>query len=299
MFKSLILSLLTYALILLSVAFFTLLERKALGYFQIRKGPNKVSITGLPQPLADAVKLFTKQWMIPTRSNYLPFLLTPSAMLIMALSLWQTYPSNHTSDFMPFSILLLLCISSMTVYTTLMAGWSSNSKYSLLGAVRAMAQTISYEVTMTLTLILFLNLSRQMELISLKNSNSINLNLTIFLPLLLVWLTIILAETNRAPFDFAEGESELVSGFNVEYGGAGFAMLFMAEYSNILFMSVLTSIIFTGQILLSIPVAFMFLWARGTLPRYRYDLLMNTTWKCFLPLTLVTPMLANIIHMML
>nr|QOY44583.1 NADH dehydrogenase subunit 1 [Solenaia oleivora] len=289
-------TLITYILILLGVAFFTLLERKALGYFQIRKGPNKVGIIGIPQPLADALKLFVKEWILPMSSNYFPFILTPTIMLILALSLWQLFPSFMLSSQMTLGMLLFLCISSLVVYTTLMAGWSSNSKYALLGAIRAMAQTISYEVTMTLIILFYLFLTTKMDLITIRVINHSTPTLMLFLPLAIMWTAVILAETNRAPFDFAEGESELVSGFNVEYGGAGFAFLFMAEYSNILLMSLLTSCLLTGTLVMSVPVAVLFLWARATLPRYRYDLLMAMAWKSFLPVSLailvaLTPLL--------
>nr|BCV68681.1 NADH dehydrogenase subunit 1 [Beringiana fukuharai] len=286
MTQHLISTLLTYLLILLGVAFFTLLERKALGYFQIRKGPNKLGIMGIPQPLADALKLFVKEWVIPTSSNYLPFTLTPTVMLILSLSMWQLFPSFMLSSQMSLGILLFLCISSLAVYTTLMAGWSSNSKYALLGAIRAMAQTISYEVTMTLIIIFYLFLTMKMDIVSIRLTNTSAWMILLFLPLSIMWLAVILAETNRAPFDFAEGESELVSGFNIEYGGAGFAFLFMAEYSNILMMSLMTSCLLTNTLIMSIPVAISFLWARATLPRYRYDLLMAMAWKSFLPLSL-------------
>nr|YP_009681365.1 NADH dehydrogenase subunit 1 [Pilsbryoconcha exilis]QDH07431.1 NADH dehydrogenase subunit 1 [Pilsbryoconcha exilis] len=286
MTQHLISTLITYVLILLGVAFFTLLERKALGYFQIRKGPNKVGIIGIPQPLADALKLFVKEWVMPLSSNYLPFILTPTIMLILALSLWQLFPSYMLSSQMVLGMLLFLCVSSLAVYTTLMAGWSSNSKYALLGAIRAMAQTISYEVTMTLIILFYLFLTTKLDLIAIRMTNTSMPTGTLFLPLGIMWIAVILAETNRAPFDFAEGESELVSGFNVEYGGAGFAFLFMAEYSNILMMSLLTSCLLTGTLAFSIPTAVVFLWARATLPRYRYDLLMAMAWKSFLPMSL-------------
>nr|WRK68545.1 NADH dehydrogenase subunit 1 [Potomida acarnanica] len=296
MTQHIISTLVTYLLILLGVAFFTLLERKALGYFQIRKGPNKVGLIGIPQPLADALKLFVKEWILPVSSNYLPFILTPTTMLILALTLWQLYPSFMLTSQMILGMLLFLCVSSLAVYTTLMAGWSSNSKYALLGAIRAMAQTISYEVTMTLIILFYLFLSMKMDLITIRLTNTLMPTATLFLPLSVMWIAVILAETNRAPFDFAEGESELVSGFNVEYGGAGFAFLFMAEYSNILMMSLLTSCTLTGTLIMSIPVAIVFLWARATLPRYRYDLLMAMAWKSFLPVSLtilltLTPLL--------
>nr|APT66308.1 NADH dehydrogenase subunit 1 [Truncilla cognata] len=273
----------TYLLILLGVAFFTLLERKALGYFQIRKGPNKVGVIGIPQPLADALKLFVKEWMMPTSSNYLPFFLTPTIMLILALSLWQLFPSFMLSSQMILGVFLFLCISSLAVYTTLMAGWASNSKYALLGAIRAMAQTISYEVTMTLIIIFYLFLMMSMDMVMLRLTNLLMPTIILSLPLAIMWMTVIMAETNRAPFDFAEGESELVSGFNVEYGSAGFAFLFMAEYSNILMMSLLTACMLTGTLWTSTPVAMVFLWTRATMPRYRYDLLMGMAWKSFLP----------------
>nr|ABR14998.1 NADH dehydrogenase subunit I [Lampsilis radiata radiata] len=289
-------TLITYLLILLGVAFFTLLERKALGYFQIRKGPNKVGTMGIPQPLADALKLFVKEWVTPTSSNYLPFILTPTVMLVLALSLWQLFPSFMLSSQMIFGMLLFLCISSLAVYTTLMTGWASNSKYALLGAIRAMAQTISYEVTMTLVIMFYLFLMMQMDMVTIRLTNFSMPTIALSLPLAIMWTAVILAETNRAPFDFAEGESELVSGFNVEYGGAGFAFLFMAEYSNILMMSLLTACMLTGSLLMSTPMAIVFLWTRATFPRYRYDLLMAMAWKSFLPVSLmillaVTPLM--------
>nr|WGM81263.1 NADH dehydrogenase subunit 1 [Cumberlandia monodonta] len=277
----------TYLLILLAVAFFTLLERKMLGYFQIRKGPNKVGIMGLPQPLADALKLFVKEWVMPVSSNNFPFILTPTLMLILALSLWQLFPSLKLSYQMVLGVFLFLCISSLTVYTTLMAGWASNSKYALLGAIRAMAQTISYEVTMALIIMFYLLLKGQMDLVSVRQTNFVLPTAFLLIPLSTMWMTVILAETNRAPFDFAEGESELVSGFNIEYGGAGFAFLFMAEYSNILMMSLFSASMLTGYLIVSAPIAMMFLWARATLPRYRYDLLMNMAWKSFLSVSLM------------
>nr|YP_009475565.1 NADH dehydrogenase subunit 1 [Alasmidonta heterodon]AVK79268.1 NADH dehydrogenase subunit 1 [Alasmidonta heterodon] len=286
MTQHLISTLITYLLILLGVAFFTLLERKALGYFQIRKGPNKLGIIGIPQPLADALKLFVKEWSTPTSSNFFPFIMTPTIMLILALSMWQLFPSFMLSTQLSLGMLLFLCISSLAVYTTLMAGWSSNSKYALLGAIRAMAQTISYEVTMTLIIIFYLFLTSHMDIVSIRMTNTSTWTAMLFLPLSIMWLVVILAETNRAPFDFAEGESELVSGFNIEYGSAGFAFLFMAEYSNILMMSLITSCLLTSTLMMSIPMAIIFLWARATLPRYRYDLLMAMAWKSFLPLSL-------------
>nr|ALQ78838.1 NADH dehydrogenase subunit 1 [Glycera tesselata] len=292
----------TYILALLGMAFFTLLERKALGYFQIRKGPNKVGVAGLPQPLADALKLFTKELNKPTFANNYLFLAAPMLGLFLALVLWSMYPCSNPSFFMPFSVLLFLCVSSFNVYSTLIAGWSSNSKYALIGALRTIAQTISYEVSMSLIL-----LSILLSLMSM-NFSSMYLNKTIPLILLfsilfIVWFTTTLAETNRTPFDLSEGESELVSGFNVEFSSGSFALIFMAEYLNILIMSLFSTILFMNFFFLNIVItdlifvtkisllAFTFIWLRATLPRMRYDLLMNLTWKTFLPLSLSSLMI--------
>nr|YP_010507435.1 NADH dehydrogenase subunit 1 [Dracogyra subfuscus]UXG19106.1 NADH dehydrogenase subunit 1 [Dracogyra subfuscus] len=288
----------TYVCILLGLAFFTLLERKGLGYMQVRKGPNKVGIMGLPQPLADAAKLLTKEMSKPGMVNQLPYYAAPILSLILALMLWQLFPSDFAVLLMKMSLLFFLCVSSMNVYGTLLAGWGSNSKYALLGAIRAIAQTISYEVSLALILLFSLFISLSLELLQVNDHQAMVWFIFIFSPMSLVWFVSCIAETNRAPFDFAEGESELVSGFNVEYGAGGFALIFMAEYANILLMSLLTSCLFFGgpyflsihfNSILCLKVLFFcftFVWVRVTLPRFRYDLLMNLTWKGFLPLSL-------------
>nr|YP_010943703.1 NADH dehydrogenase subunit 1 [Ennucula tenuis]WLV28173.1 NADH dehydrogenase subunit 1 [Ennucula tenuis] len=290
--------LITYIVILLAIAFFTLLERKGLGYFQIRKGPNKVGIMGLPQPLADAVKLFSKEITKPTFSNQLPYFIAPSLSLILALMMWQLYPSSYSSNFLVWGLLYFLCVSSLNVYGTLVAGWSSNSKYAMLGALRAVAQTISYEISLALILLFSLCIGMSFNLMVIQEHQYLVWITFLFLPLGLVWLVSCLAETNRAPFDFAEGESELVSGFNIEYSAGTFALIFMAEYGNILFMSLLTAVLFFGGsmffnmefevvlLLKTFVFSFIFIWARGALPRFRYDLLMGLTWKSFLPVSL-------------
>uniref|UniRef100_UPI0030FDFFA3 NADH dehydrogenase subunit 1 n=1 Tax=Struwela camposi TaxID=2859449 RepID=UPI0030FDFFA3 len=283
----------TFIMSLLAMAFFTLVERKFLGYFQLRKGPNKVGIAGLPQPFADALKLFTKEQTKPTLSMLIPFLFAPCLSLILALFMWSLYPSFSTQTFIKWGALLFLCISSLNVYTTLIAGWSSNSKYALLGALRAIAQTISYEVSMALIFLSPLCLLWSLNFFCILNTSYIWLALPI-LPLFYSWFISILAETNRTPFDFAEGESELVSGFNIEYGSGPFALIFMAEYLSILIMCILTSIFWLSSIydtsyILSAKasiLAFFFILLRATLPRMRYDRLMNLTWKSFLPLSL-------------
>nr|DBA44235.1 TPA_asm: NADH dehydrogenase subunit 1 [Cyathermia naticoides] len=298
MIVSLISFFVTYVCILLGLAFFTLLERKGLGYMQVRKGPNKVGVMGLPQPLADAAKLLTKEMSKPEMVNQLPYFVAPVLSLILALMLWQLLPSDSATTVLKLGMLFFLCVSSMNVYGTLLAGWGSNSKYALLGAIRAIAQTISYEVSMALILLFSLFLSLSLDLLKIQDFQSLVWFSFLLFPMGLVWLVSCVAETNRAPFDFAEGESELVSGFNVEYGSGGFALIFMAEYANILLMSLLTGCLFFGgpyflgfssDFLTCLKIlffCFVFVWIRVTLPRFRYDLLMNLTWKSFLPLSL-------------
>nr|BCJ04117.1 NADH dehydrogenase subunit 1 [Metaphire hilgendorfi]BDQ43951.1 NADH dehydrogenase subunit 1 [Metaphire hilgendorfi]BDQ44458.1 NADH dehydrogenase subunit 1 [Metaphire hilgendorfi] len=284
---------LSLVMALVAMAFYTLMERKFLGYFHMRKGPNKVGLMGLPQPFSDAIKLFVKEQAKPTPANKSPFMIAPIMGLTLALMMWAIYPHSHQSFFLQFSVLYFLCVSSMNVYSTFMAGWSSNSKYALLGALRSVAQTISYEVSMSLILLSTLVLIMTMDFTKMNSYSWILLMLT---PLTVTWFITNLAETNRTPFDFAEGESELVSGFNVEYSSGLFAMIFMAEYVNILMMSLFTSIIFMSMpnmmmsdlilLLKTLLLAMLFVWVRATFPRMRYDHLMNLTWKSFLPMSL-------------
>nr|YP_010472540.1 NADH dehydrogenase subunit 1 [Mitrella albuginosa]UVG40725.1 NADH dehydrogenase subunit 1 [Mitrella albuginosa] len=298
MYISIVSSVFSYICILLAVAFFTLLERKGLSYMQIRKGPNKVGFMGLPQPLADAAKLLLKEIAKPTMANYSPYFIAPIFSLILALLLWQLYPSLYACSYFKWGILFFLCVSGMNVYGTLMAGWASNSKYALLGSLRAIAQTISYEVSMALVLLFPLFLVGSFSFIEVKESQSLIWIALLMIPVSFLWFVTCVAETNRAPFDFAEGESELVSGFNIEYGSAGFALIFLAEYANILVMSLFTSLLFFGGsslfifesdfgfMLKVLFFAFLFIWVRASYPRFRYDLLMSLTWKGFLPAAL-------------
>nr|YP_009406991.1 NADH dehydrogenase subunit 1 [Typhlatya monae]ASA39527.1 NADH dehydrogenase subunit 1 [Typhlatya monae] len=279
--------------VLVAVAFVTLLERKILGYIQLRKGPNKVGYMGLLQPFSDAVKLFTKEQTVPTLSNFIPYYLSPVFSLFVALLSWVVIPYDMGFISFGMSVLFFLCCTSLGVYTTMGAGWSSNSKYSLLGCLRAVAQTISYEVSLALILLSFLMLVGGVDFSLFMDHQRYLSFLVLTFPLALVWFASCLAETNRTPFDFAEGESELVSGFNTEYSAGGFALIFMSEYASILFMSFLFSIMFFGLNLSGISfylgavyVSFCFVWVRGTLPRFRYDKLMYLAWKSFLPVAL-------------
>nr|YP_010988777.1 NADH dehydrogenase subunit 1 [Paranaspides williamsi]WOR81147.1 NADH dehydrogenase subunit 1 [Paranaspides williamsi] len=279
--------------VLVGVAFLTLLERKILGYIQIRKGPNKVGYSGLLQPFSDAVKLFTKEQSSPVMSNFLPYYLSPIMVLFLSLIIWSVMPYEMTLISFSMSILFFLACMSMGVYTIMGAGWSSNSKYALLGSLRSAAQTISYEVSLALILLSFLFLVGSFDFFSFSEYQKETWFILIGGPLSWVWFVSCLAETNRTPFDFAEGESELVSGFNVEYSSGGFALIFMGEYASILFMSMLFALIFMGGEVGMMSfyakvgaVCFIFVWVRGTLPRFRYDKLMSLAWKSFLPVSL-------------
>nr|QTV20886.1 NADH dehydrogenase subunit 1 [Anoplophora horsfieldi] len=279
--------------ILIGVAFLTLLERKVLGYIQIRKGPNKVGFVGLIQPFSDAIKLFTKEQTYPYMSNFNLYYFSPIMNLFLALVLWMCIPLISINISFNLSMLYFLSVSSLGVYSVMLAGWSSNSNYSLLGSLRAVAQTISYEVSLSLILMSFLYLILSLNMLDLLKYQKFIWFMLLMLPLCYMWLVSSLAETNRTPFDFAEGESELVSGFNVEYSSGGFAMIFLAEYASILFMSFICSMLFLGGNLMDFSfflklvfMSFLWIWVRGTLPRYRYDKLMYLAWKSYLPISL-------------
>nr|AVJ52671.1 NADH dehydrogenase subunit 1 [Psacasta exanthematica] len=279
--------------ILVAVGFVTLLERSVLGYIQLRKGPNKVGLMGLLQPFSDGLKLFFKEQTFPYKSNFIIYYFSPVFMLALSFSMWCLYPMVVNLYNFNYGFLFFMCCTGLGVYGVLLSGWSSNSNYALLGSVRCMAQTISYEVSMALIMICLIVFVFSFNLIDFMYYQDYCWFLFFSFPLFFCWLSSCLAETNRAPFDFAEGESELVSGFNVEYSGSGFAFIFLSEYMNIIFMSMLTAVMFLGCDLFSfmfylsiVSVIFWFIWVRGTLPRFRYDKLMYLTWKLFLPLTL-------------
>nr|QVM79191.1 NADH dehydrogenase subunit 1 [Nepiodes costipennis multicarinatus] len=286
-------SLLLIICVLVGVAFLTLLERKVLGYIQIRKGPNKVGFMGLVQPFSDAIKLFTKEQIYPYMSNFNLYYFSPVINLFLSLFLWICIPFLTLNLSFNFSFLFFLSISSLGVYSIMLAGWSSNSNYSLLGSLRSVAQTISYEVSLALILLSFLFLILGLDILDTMKYQENIWFLFLLFPLCLMWLVSSLAETNRTPFDFAEGESELVSGFNVEYSSGGFAMIFLAEYASILFMGMLCCMLFLGGNIISwffflklTFIGFFWIWIRGTLPRFRYDKLMYLSWKGYLPISL-------------
>nr|QNS38246.1 NADH dehydrogenase subunit 1 [Ramphastos sulfuratus] len=286
--------------ILIAVAFLTLVERKILSYMQARKGPNIVGPFGLLQPLADGVKLFIKEPVRPSTSSPLLFLMTPTLALLLALTIWIPLPLPFPLTDLNLGLLFLLTMSSLAVYSILWSGWASNSKYALIGALRAVAQTISYEVTLAIILLSTILFSGNYTLNSLATTQEPLYLIFSSWPLTMMWFISTLAETNRAPFDLTEGESELVSGFNVEYAAGPFALFFLAEYANIMLMNALSTILFLNPSMLNLPpemfplitatktliLSATFLWIRASYPRFRYDQLMHLLWKNFLPLTL-------------
>nr|QXN53137.1 NADH dehydrogenase subunit 1 [Chironomus flaviplumus] len=290
LFMPFVSSLMLVIFVMVSVAFLTLLERKVLGYVQIRKGPNKIGYFGILQPFCDAIKLFTKEQILPFLSNSIIYYFSPVFSLFLSLFIWLCIPFLVKLYSFNLGVLFFFCCMSFGVYMVMLAGWSSNSAYALLGSLRSIAQTISYEVALVLMLLSVLFLIGSFNLVYFELYQKNLCFLILFFPIGMMWMISSLAETNRTPFDFAEGESELVSGFNVEYGAGGFALIFLAEYASILFMSMLFSMLFLGSQVCSFffflklnAIAFLFIWVRGALPRYRYDKMMNMAWKSYLP----------------
>nr|YP_009917458.1 NADH dehydrogenase subunit 1 [Erythrogenys gravivox dedekensi]QLM00788.1 NADH dehydrogenase subunit 1 [Erythrogenys gravivox dedekensi] len=283
-----------------AVAFLTLVERKILSYMQSRKGPNIVGPFGLLQPLADGLKLFIKEPIRPSTSSPILFIATPMLALLLAISIWTPLPLPFPLADLNLGLLFILAMSSLAVYSILWSGWASNSKYALIGALRAVAQTISYEVTLAIILLSIILVTGNYTLSTLATAQEPLFLLFSCWPLAMMWYVSTLAETNRAPFDLTEGESELVSGFNVEYAAGPFALFFLAEYANIMLMNTLTVILFLNPSFLNPPQELFpivlatktlllsagFLWIRASYPRFRYDQLMHLLWKNFLPLTL-------------
>ncbi|MBN9230643.1 MAG: NADH-quinone oxidoreductase subunit H [Legionella sp. 40-6] len=302
--------------LLLAVAYLIYAERKVIGYIQARIGPNRVGIKGLLQPIADLIKLITKEIIIPSRSNKYLFVIAPLFALVPALVGWAVIPFQEGMALADINagILYVFAMSSLGVYGVLIAGWASNSKYAMFGALRSTAQTVSYEIAMGFALVGVLLAAGSMNLTDIVNSQKGGILHWWFLPLLplfLVFWIAGIAETNRAPFDLAEGESEIVAGFHVEYSGIGFALFFLSEYASMILISALLSLLFLGgwmspfegvpfleEVFSVVPgfiwllvkisfFLFVYLWVRATFPRYRYDQLMRLGWKVLIPVTIV------------
>nr|AXS66020.1 NADH dehydrogenase subunit 1 [Coleoptera sp. 22 KM-2017] len=298
MFWNLMSSLMGYVIlvlmVLVGVAFLTLLERKVLGYIQIRSGPNKVGMMGVMQPFSDAISLFSKESVVPFLSNYLVYYFSPVVSFFLIFFMWSLVPYGWNLVNFNFGFVFFICCLGFSVYGVMVAGWSSNSMYSLIGSLRSVAQTISYEVSLGFIFFCLLILINSFSLIEFMSFQSYVWFICFMYPLFLMMFTSMLAETNRTPFDLAEGESELVSGFNVEYSSGGFALIFLAEYSSILLMSLVMGVMFLGGNFISFFflillgfISFVFIWLRGTLPRYRYDRLMSLCWSSYLPVSLL------------
>ena len=292
-----------------AVAYLTLAERKVIAYMQVRIGPNRVGFRGLLQPIADALKLMTKEIIVPTGSSRFLFVMAPVLSIMPALAAWAVVPFSPELVLanVDAGLLYVMAITSMGVYGVIIAGWASNSKYAFLGCLRSAAQIVSYEIAMGFALVGVLMMSHSLNLVDIVHRQDGGLGLLSWnwlplFPMFLVYLISGVAETNRAPFDVAEGESEIVAGFHVEYSGMAFAIFFLAEYANMILVSTLTSIMFLGGWLSPLPfipdgsvwlfakiafVLFLFLWFRATFPRYRYDQIMRLGWKVFIPVTLV------------
>nr|YP_010147609.1 NADH dehydrogenase subunit 1 [Seladonia aeraria]QQS74780.1 NADH dehydrogenase subunit 1 [Seladonia aeraria] len=294
MYMNLLFLIILIILMLISMAFLTLFERKILGYIQNRKGPNKVMFMGIFQPFSDVVKLLNKELFFLDKINLNYYMLMPMISLILSVMMWLIYPFYVNLFSMNLGILFMLSLMGVGVYPVMLGGWSSNSNYSMLGAIRSVAQSISYEVSLFLIMFNLILLVESFSLLEFLKFQSEVKFLILVYPIYLMFLISMLIELNRTPFDLVEGESELVSGFNTEYFSSLFALLFMSEYLSIIFMSFLMTMMFLGFNLMSVKFIismifhmFFVIWIRGVLPRIRYDELMNMCWKKFLSLSLL------------
>ena len=312
---SLVKIVLILAPLMLGVAYLTWAERKVIGYMQVRIGPNRVGPWGLIQPIADGLKLLLKEIIVPSGANKGVFIIAPMLAIAPALAAWAVVPFTDTLVLanIDASLLYIMAITSMGVYGIILSGWASNSKYAFLGAMRSAAQMVSYEIAMGFSLICVLMVSNSLNLVEIVNVQNqgrfadwglsfLSWNWLPLLPMFVVYLISGVAETNRAPFDVSEGESEIVAGFHVEYSGMAFAVFFLAEYANMILVAALTALMFLGGWLSPVgflpdgifwlfakmaAILFLFLWFRATFPRYRYDQLMRLGWKVFLPICLI------------
>jgi len=275
--------------VLIGVAYITLAERKVMGAMQRRKGPNIVGVYGILQPIVDGIKLFIKEIIIPQQSNKINYILGPIITLMLSLIIWIPIPLNNIRGVIyenNYGIIYILAISSLSAYILLYAGWSSNSKYTFIGAIRAIAQLVSYEISIGIIIMSVLILNNSFNLIEILFNQIYIPNMLFLFPIFILFIISSLVETNRPPFDLPEAESELVAGLLTEYGGMAFASLYLAEYAFLQSMSILTSILFLGNTIYTVFIIFIFIWVRAALPRIRYDQLMSLGWTKILPFSI-------------
>lgn len=275
--------------VLIGVAYITLAERKVMGAMQRRKGPNIVGVYGILQPIVDGIKLFIKEIIIPQQSNKINYILGPIITLMLSLIIWIPIPLNNIRGVIyenNYGIIYILAISSLSAYILLYAGWSSNSKYTFIGAIRAIAQLVSYEISIGIIIMSVLILNNSFNLIEILYNQIYIPNMLFLFPIFILFIISSLVETNRPPFDLPEAESELVAGLLTEYGGMAFASLYLAEYAFLQSMSILTSILFLGNTIYTVFIIFIFIWVRAALPRIRYDQLMSLGWTKILPFSI-------------